>query len=151
MDAASDFKSVLSEFLDFFNPFSILKSAIHDAVYHLLNHSSSVKAKPRRFHPMLYGAVKAEFEFLLSEGIIRPSKNILSSPPHVVPKSDSIVRPVGYYRELNTVTEIHSYHRYYFQDFEHALHDEKTFSTVDIFKASRKIPITECDKTAVTA
>ncbi|GFT74548.1 retrovirus-related Pol polyprotein from transposon 17.6 [Trichonephila clavipes] len=36
-----------------------------------------------------------EFEFLLAQGIIRPSKSPWSSPLHVVPKSDSTVRPVG--------------------------------------------------------
>ncbi|GFW87474.1 retrovirus-related Pol polyprotein from transposon opus [Trichonephila clavipes] len=38
-------------------------------------------------------------------GIIRPSKSPWSSPLHVVPKSDSTVRPVGDYRQLNSVTE----------------------------------------------
>ncbi|GFT74853.1 retrovirus-related Pol polyprotein from transposon 17.6 [Trichonephila clavipes] len=40
-------------------------------------------------HPKLYDAVKVEFEFLLAQGIIRPSKSPWSSPLHVVPKSDS--------------------------------------------------------------
>ncbi|GFX90178.1 hypothetical protein TNCV_2449531 [Trichonephila clavipes] len=43
-------------------------------------------------------AVKVEFEFLLAQGIIRHSKSPWSSPLHVVPKSDSTVRPVGDYR-----------------------------------------------------
>ncbi|KAG8192181.1 hypothetical protein JTE90_027819 [Oedothorax gibbosus] len=44
---------------------------------------------PRRLHPKSHDAVKAEFVFLLSQGIIRPSKSPWSSPLHVVPKQDS--------------------------------------------------------------
>ncbi|GFX11995.1 retrovirus-related Pol polyprotein from transposon opus [Trichonephila clavipes] len=85
-------------------------------------------------------------------GIIRPSKSPWSSPLHVVPKSDSTVRPVGDYRQLNSVTEFDSYPMPYLNDFAHALHGKKIFSKIDIFKAFHQIPIAECDipKTAVT-
>ncbi|GFS87369.1 retrovirus-related Pol polyprotein from transposon opus [Trichonephila clavipes] len=109
-------------------------------------------ARPRRLHPKLYDAVKVEFEFLLAQGIIRPSKSPWSSPLHVVPKSDSTVRPVGDYRQLNSVTEFDSYPMPYLNDFAHALHGKRIFSKIDIFKAFHQIPIAECDipKTAVT-
>ncbi|GFU11604.1 retrovirus-related Pol polyprotein from transposon opus [Trichonephila clavipes] len=60
-------------------------------------------------------------------GIIRPSKkkSPWSSPLHVVPKSDSTVRPVGDYRQLNSVTEFDSYPMPYLNDFAHALHGKK--------------------------
>ncbi|GFS98301.1 retrovirus-related Pol polyprotein from transposon 17.6 [Trichonephila clavipes] len=85
-------------------------------------------------------------------GIIRPSKSPWSSPLHVVPKSDSTVRPVGDYRQLNSVTEFDSYPMPYLNDFAHALHGKKIFSKIDILKAFHQIPIAECDipKTAVT-
>ncbi|GFU15085.1 hypothetical protein TNCV_2954261 [Trichonephila clavipes] len=85
-------------------------------------------------------------------GIIRPSKSPWSSPLHVVPKSDSTVRPVGDYRQLNSVNEFDSYPMPYLNDFAHALHGKKIFSKIDIFKAFHQIPIAECDipKTAVT-
>ncbi|GFU50930.1 retrovirus-related Pol polyprotein from transposon 17.6 [Trichonephila clavipes] len=106
----------------------------------------------KRLHPKLYDAVKVEFEFLLAQGIIRPSKRPWSSPLHVVPKSDSTVRPVGDYRQLNSVTEFDSYPMPYLNDFAHALHGKRIFSKIDIFKAFHQIPIAECDipKTAVT-
>ncbi|GFV19909.1 hypothetical protein TNCV_4224101 [Trichonephila clavipes] len=74
-----------------------------------------------------------------------------SSPLHVVPKS-STVRPVGDYRQLNSVTEFDSYPMPYLNDFAHALHGKRIFSKIDIFKAFHQIPIAECDipKTAVT-
>ncbi|GFU11037.1 retrovirus-related Pol polyprotein from transposon opus [Trichonephila clavipes] len=89
---------------------------------------------------------------LKKKGIFRPSKSPWSSPLHVVPKSDSTVRPVGDYRQLNSVTEFDSYPMPYLNDFAHALHGKKIFSKIDIFKAFHQIPIAECDipKTAVT-
>ncbi|GFW98534.1 hypothetical protein TNCV_2769651 [Trichonephila clavipes] len=96
--------------------------------------------------------MKVEFEFFLAQGVIRPSKSPWSSPLHVVLKSDSTVRPVGDYRQLNSVTEFDSYPMPYLNDFAHALHGKTIFSKIDIFKAFHQIPIAECDipKTAVT-
>ncbi|GFU34035.1 transposon Tf2-6 polyprotein [Trichonephila clavipes] len=133
------------------NPSLISKSASHGTVHHITT-GPPVTARPRRLHPKLYDAVKVEFEFLLAQGIIRPSKSPWSSPLHVVPKSDSTVRPVGDYRQLNSVTEFDSYSMPYLNDFAHALHGKRIFSKIDIFKAFHQIPIAECDipKTAVT-
>ncbi|GFT56115.1 retrovirus-related Pol polyprotein from transposon opus [Trichonephila clavipes] len=126
--------------------------ASHGTVHHIITTGPPVTARPRRLHPELYDAVKVEFEFLLAQGIIRPSKSLWSSPLHVVPKSDSTVRPVGDYRQLNSVTEFDSYPMPYLNDFAHALHGKRIFSKIDIFKAFHQIPIAECDipKTAVT-
>ncbi|GFV97715.1 transposon Tf2-11 polyprotein [Trichonephila clavipes] len=105
------------------NPSLISKSASHGTVHHIITTGPPVTARPRRLHPKLYEAVKVEFEFLLAQGIIRPSKSPWSSPLHVVPKSDSTVRPVGDYRQLNSVTEFDSYPMPYLNDFAHALHE----------------------------
>ncbi|GFV23007.1 retrovirus-related Pol polyprotein from transposon opus [Trichonephila clavipes] len=94
----------------------ISKSASHGTVHHIITTGPPVTARPRRLHPKLYDAVKVEFEFLLAQGIIRPSKSPWSSPLHVVPKSDSTVRPVGDYRQLNSVTEFDSYPMPYLND-----------------------------------
>ncbi|GFT30533.1 retrovirus-related Pol polyprotein from transposon 297 [Trichonephila clavipes] len=143
---------VSSPIIDLSNPSLISKSASHGTVHHIITTGPPVTARPRRLHPKLYDAVKVEFEFLLAQGIIRPSKSPWSSPLHVVPKSDSTVIPVGDYRQLNSVTEFDSYPMPYLNDFAHALHGKKIFSKIDIFKAFHQIPIAECDipKTAVT-
>ncbi|GFU03880.1 transposon Tf2-6 polyprotein [Trichonephila clavipes] len=152
VDANISFKNILSEYPDLSNPSLISKSASHGTVHHIITTGPPVTARPRRLHPKLYDAVKVEFEFLLAQGIIRPSKSPWSSPLHVVPKSDSTVRPVGDYRQLNSVTEFDSYPMPYLNDFAHALHGKRIFSKIDIFKAFHQIPIAECDipKTAVT-
>ncbi|KAG8182035.1 hypothetical protein JTE90_013965 [Oedothorax gibbosus] len=137
---------------DITNPSSIGVSTPHDTVHHIITKGPPVTARPRRLHPKSHDAVKAEFEFLLSQGIIRPSKSPWSSPLHVVPKQDSTVRPVGDYRRLNSVTEFDSYPIPHLHDFAHALHGKTIFSKLDIFKAFHQIPIAEQDipKTAVT-
>ncbi|GFU85616.1 retrovirus-related Pol polyprotein from transposon opus [Trichonephila clavipes] len=152
VDANISFKNILSEYPDLSNPSLISKSASHGTVHHIITTGPPVTARPRRLHPKLYDAVKVEFEFLLAQGIIRPSKSPWSSPLHVVPKSDSTVRPVGDYRQLNSVTEFDSYPMPYLNDFAHALHGKKIFPKIDIFKAFHQFPIAECDipKTAVT-
>ncbi|GFV24893.1 retrovirus-related Pol polyprotein from transposon 17.6 [Trichonephila clavipes] len=152
VDANISFKNILSEYPDLSNPSLISKSASHGTVHHIITTGPPVTARPRRLHSKLYDAVKVEFEFLLAQGIIRPSKSPWSSPLHVVPKSDSTFRPVGDYRQLNSVTEFDSYPMPYLNDFAHALHGKRIFSKIDIFKAFHQIPIAECDipKTAVT-
>ncbi|GFV52533.1 transposon Tf2-8 polyprotein [Trichonephila clavipes] len=151
VDANISFKNILSEYPDLSNPSLISKSASHGTVHHIITTGPPVTARPRRLHPKLYDAVKVEFEFLLAQSIIRPSKSPWSSL-HVVPKSDSTIRPVGDYRQLNSVTEFDSYPMPYLNDFAHALHGKRIFSKIDIFKAFHQIPIAECDipKTAVT-
>ncbi|GFX73326.1 retrovirus-related Pol polyprotein from transposon 297 [Trichonephila clavipes] len=88
VDANISFKNILSEYPDLSNPSLISKSASHGTVHHIITTGPPVTARPRRLHPKLYDAVKVEFEFLLAQGIIRPSKSPWSSPLHVVPKSD---------------------------------------------------------------
>ncbi|GFU29119.1 hypothetical protein TNCV_4837171 [Trichonephila clavipes] len=152
VDANISFKNILSEYPDLSNPSLISKSASHGTVHHIITTGPPITARPRRLHPKLYDAEKVEFELLLAQGIIRPSKSPWSSPLHVVPKSDSTVRPVGDYRQLNSVTEFDSYPMPYLNDFAHALHGKRIFSKIDIFKAFHQIPIADCDipKTAVT-
>ncbi|GFU85346.1 retrovirus-related Pol polyprotein from transposon opus [Trichonephila clavipes] len=152
VDANISFKNILSEYPDLSNPSLISKSASHGTVHHIITIGPPATARPRRLHPKLYDSVKVKFEFLLAQGIIRPSKSPWSSPLHVVPKSDSTVRPVGDYRQLNSVTEFDSYPMPCLNDFTHALHGMRIFSKIDIFKAFHQNPIAECDipKTAVT-
>lgn len=150
--ASVGFKNILTEFRDITNPTAIGNSTSHETVHYIITKGPPVTSKPRRLHPKVYNAVKAEFDFLLAQGIIRPSKSPWSSPLHVVPKHDSTVRPVGDYRRLNSVTEFDSYPIPHLHDFAQSLHGKKIFSKLDIFKAFHQIPIAESDipKTAVT-
>ncbi|GFT73369.1 retrovirus-related Pol polyprotein from transposon 17.6 [Trichonephila clavipes] len=83
--------------------------------------------------PIIGADFLKHFNLLIDLKKKRPSKSPWSSL-HVVPKSDSTVRPVGDYRQLNSVTEFDSYPMPYLNDFAHALHGKKIFSKIDIFK-----------------
>ncbi|GFV25767.1 hypothetical protein TNCV_3867371 [Trichonephila clavipes] len=106
---------------------------------------------------------KSGQKFLIDSGsencVIPPSPTMNKSPQSNFSlfaanntKIPAYVRPVGDYRQLNSVTEFDSYPMPYLNDFAHALHGKKIFSKIDIFKAFHQIPIAECDipKTAVT-
>ncbi|GFX64206.1 retrovirus-related Pol polyprotein from transposon 297 [Trichonephila clavipes] len=70
----ADVSSPIIGISDLSNPSLISKSASHGTVHHIITTGPPVTARPRRLHPKLYDAVKVEFEFLLAQGIIRPSK-----------------------------------------------------------------------------
>ncbi|GBM56303.1 hypothetical protein AVEN_125057-1 [Araneus ventricosus] len=66
---------LLLEFPDITNTSLIGKSATRGSVHHITSRPP-VKIWPRNLHQKLYDGVKAEFEFLLVQGIIRPSKSL---------------------------------------------------------------------------
>ncbi|GFY16605.1 transposon Ty3-G Gag-Pol polyprotein [Trichonephila clavipes] len=128
---------------DLSNPSLISKSASHGTVHHIITTGPPVTARPRRLHPKLYDAMKVEFEFLLAQGIIRPSKSLPGVLLFMLCPNLTLQLPVGDYRQLNSVTEFDSYPMPYSNDFAHALHGKRIFSKIDIFKAFHQIPIAE--------
>ncbi|KAF8788290.1 Retrovirus-related Pol polyprotein like [Argiope bruennichi] len=92
-------------------------------------------SKPRRLNPEVYDAVKKEFQFMMDQGICRPSKSPWSSPLHVVSKSSGSIRPVGDSRRLNACTVPDRYPIPHIQDLTNVLHGKNTFSKLDIVRA----------------
>ncbi|GFU61254.1 gag-pol polyprotein [Trichonephila clavipes] len=69
----------------------------HDTVHVIEIKGQPVRAKARRLRPEVYEQTKKEFEYLMEQGICRPSKSNWSSPLHVVNKKPNGMRPVGDY------------------------------------------------------
>lgn len=93
--------------------------------------------RPRRLAPDKLKAAKEEFDLLLQEGIIQPSKSPWSTPLHMIPKKTNAWRPCEDYRKLNarTIPDQH------IEDFAQTLHQTQVFSTLDLVRAYNQIPV----------
>nr|VZI15310.1 unnamed protein product [Spirometra erinaceieuropaei] len=125
----------------------------HDVVRYICTSGPPMFALPRRLALERFRAAKAEFEYILQLGIIRPSESPWASPLHMVPKATSgDWRPRGDYRAFNSATIPDRYPVPHLQDFAGALFDKAVFSKIDLVRAFHQIPVAPEDisKTAVT-
>lgn len=107
-------------------------------------------AQARRLSPDKYNQAKEEFEFMVKQGICRPSKSSWASPLHLVPK-DGTWRPCGVYRRLNSVTKPDRYPVPHIHDATLNMEGCTVFSTIDLVRAYNQIPMNPEDipKTAI--
>lgn len=147
------FVSLLKEFKDITISTNVSSKAVKSPVAHaIITTGAPVFARPRRLSPAMLEMAKAEFKYMMENGICRPSKSCWASPLHMVKKKDGTFRPCGDYRALNNITVPDRYPVPFLQDFTHILHGKKVFSAIDLQRAYHLIPVEPHDvpKTAIT-
>ena len=93
----SPYHQLLAEFPDLTRPPIFGKERTRHGVVHRIETTPGppVYNKPRRLAPDRLKQVKEEFELMIEQGVMRPSKSPWASPLHVVPKKDGKLRPCG--------------------------------------------------------
>ncbi|GFW94078.1 retrovirus-related Pol polyprotein from transposon opus [Trichonephila clavipes] len=152
VNRASKYFNLLKSYPDLTKPNLVNRVVKHGVKHHILTTGQPVYSKARQLAPDKLKLAKQEFQFMLDNDIIRPSKSQWASPLHLVNKKDGTLRPCGDYRRLNAQTIPDRYPIPRIEDFNHILKDKKLFSKIDLVKAYYQIPIAEEDKekTAIT-
>ncbi|GFX47368.1 retrovirus-related Pol polyprotein from transposon opus [Trichonephila clavipes] len=134
------FDKVLKQYPELINPSQPINVDTSNQVYHHIETKGPpVFSKPRRLAPTILKSVKKEFEYLMAQGIIRPSKSPWASPLHVVKKSNGEYRPCGDYRRLNSVTVPDRYPVLHIQDCTQNLYGKTILTTLDLARAYHQI------------
>lgn len=135
---------------------SITRTTPVNEILHSVKHFIETRGRPvhahaRRLAPDRLKVAKQDFELMLQQGIIRPSKSPWASPLHLVPKGTNGWRSVGDYRALNAVTKADRYPIPRLHDFTSNLAGCRIFSSLDLIKGYHQIPMADEDiqKTAI--
>ena len=130
-----DFPAVLESNFDSSSP------PAHGVSHVVPTDGPPVFSRSRRLDGEKLSVAKAEFQKMLSMGIVRPSSSPWASPLHVVPKPNGGWRPCGDYRRLNSVTRDDRYPIPHIQSFGAVAAGAAVFSVVDLVRGYHQIPM----------
>ena len=150
-DCPTAVEKLLEQFPNITQPFSATNPVTHNTKHYIETTGPPLASRPRPLHGPKLAAAKAEFEKLVSLGIVEPSKSPWSSPIHLVPKGEGY-RVTGDYRRLNNRTTKDCYPMKNIASLTCLLHGKMVFSKLDLVRGYNQIPMEESSipKTAVT-
>ncbi|UYV79078.1 hypothetical protein LAZ67_17001042 [Cordylochernes scorpioides] len=146
LNSSSKVSAILTKYSNLCRPPSDFVEAKHSVKHYISTRGQPIHSKARRLDSQRLTLAKAEFQYMLNNGIIRPSNSPWASPLHLVSKKDESLRPCGDYRRLNAVTLPDRYPIPRLDDFHHILKGTRVYSKIDLCKAFYQIPIAEEDK-----
>ncbi|UYV69407.1 hypothetical protein LAZ67_6003487 [Cordylochernes scorpioides] len=146
LNSSSKISAILTKYPNLCRPPSDFVEAKHSVKHYIPTRGQPIHSKARRLDSQRLTLAKAEFQYMLNNGIIRPSNSPWASPLHLVSKKDESLRPCGDYRRLNAVTLPDRYPIPRLDDFHHILKGTRVYSKIDLCKAFYQIPIAEEDK-----
>ncbi|UYV64958.1 hypothetical protein LAZ67_3002563 [Cordylochernes scorpioides] len=146
LNSSSKVSAILTKYPNLCRPPSDFVEAKHSVKHYIPTRGQPIHSKARRLDSQRLTFAKAEFQYMLNNGIFRPSNSPWASPLHLVSKKNESLRPCGDYRRLNAVTLPDRYPIPRLDDFHHILKGTRVYSKIDLCKAFYQIPIAEEDK-----
>ncbi|GFW39744.1 hypothetical protein TNCV_4522341 [Trichonephila clavipes] len=93
VNRASKYSNLLKSYPDLTKPNLVNRVVKHGVKHHIPTTGQPVYSKARQLAPDKLKLAKQEFQFMLYNDIIRPSKSQWASPLHLVNKKDGTLRP----------------------------------------------------------
>lgn len=145
------YQELLNEFVAITRPIRGVGPPKHNVQHHILTTGPPIAERARRLTTEKFKAAKKDFEYLVAQGICRPSDSQWASPLHIIKKKSGDWCSCGDYRRRNNVIIPDRYSVPHLYDFSHRLRDCSIFSTLDLTRAYYQIPVASEDrpKTAV--
>ena len=140
------FRELLNEFVEITRPIRLLGATKHGVEHHIVTKGPPITERARRITPEKFKIAKQDFEFMVSRGICQPSDSQWASPLLLVQKPSGDWRSCGDYRRRNSVTTPDKYPVPHLHDFSHRLRGCNIFSTLDLTRAYRQIPVAPEDR-----
>ncbi|GFW62761.1 transposon Ty3-G Gag-Pol polyprotein [Trichonephila clavipes] len=127
---ASKYFNLLNSYFDLTKPNLVNRIVKLGVKHHILASGQPGYSKAAQLALDKLKLAKQEFQFMLYNDIIRPSKSQWASPLHLVNKKDGTLRPCGDYRRFNAQTVTDRYPIPRIEDFNY-IQKDKTFSFKD--------------------